>query len=104
MWQLHWYLHMLLCLLVPTVTAGDVVLWPLEQAIMAGFSELHRKYGIHANVSAYAIDNPWLADDDSPLALAVDSIGEAGMVPGRSLDLYHDSAVCARLGCRNLVV
>ena len=74
--------------------------WPLtitcmslHQAITAGFAELHRRFGVHANVSAYAINNAWLADSGTPLALAVDAIGEAGMVPGRALDLYHDPRV-----------
>ena len=73
------------------------MLTALHQAITAGFAELHRRFGIHANVSAYAIDNPWLADSRTPLALAVDAIGEAGMVPSRALDLYHDPRVQASL-------
>ena len=65
----------------------------LHQAITVGFAELHRRFGIHANASAYAIDNPWLADSGTTLALAIDAIGEAGMVPGRAVDLYHDPRV-----------
>lgn len=63
------------------------------QALLAGFKELHKRYNINPNPLQYADPFPWQSGNQTPLALAIDAIVEAGMIPNMSINLYTDKRV-----------
>lgn len=65
----------------------------LLQALTAGFKELNKRYGMHANPLDYINNDPWVIGNSSPMVLGIDAIVEAGMIPNMAIDLDNDARV-----------